>query len=231
MTGGNGLSWWWNQQHHHPHSWYWHHVWRPRLIIATTAALIFFLGYITGSGSPIPSHQFASTATVESRRWKRNQIPFLLRPDQLFPAIDPPEFAVEAGLGGRKVPPYVHYVFGLSPDFGGKPFGFIQYAALQSAVQILHPEKVLFHYLHEPQGWWWDRAKEVPGFIPVQTHDVTEVFGRPIEHFAHKADVRPFPASPSPSLSDGFRAGDPARGVAGLGRHLPRHGRLPRPRL
>lgn len=167
---------------------------RPRLVILISAMLVFYLGYITGAGSPTPSRLSSLSPSSSSSKGYfsrgKNKIPFLLKPAQLPPPSQPPDFAVTAD---RKVPPYVHYVFGLSPDFGGKPFGFLQYAAIQSALQILHPEKIYFHYVYEPKGWWWERQLEVEGFTPVKAREVDEIFGRPIEHFAHKADVRPFP--------------------------------------
>ncbi|KAI5479905.1 glycosyltransferase family 32 protein [Pseudohyphozyma bogoriensis] len=95
----------------------------------------------------------------------------------------------------RQIPPYVHYVFGLSPTFGGKSFAFIHYVCLSSALVILKPEVIYMHYVYEPTGWWWEQYKErvaksgTTRLQMVKQRDVTSVFGNSIEHFAHKADV------------------------------------------
>lgn len=60
----------------------------------------------------------------------------------------------------RKIPPIVHYVFGLSRDFGGKPFGFAQFVAMNSMLENIHPDKVMIWYKYEPTSWWWGKIKE-----------------------------------------------------------------------
>ncbi|KAM0750341.1 hypothetical protein T439DRAFT_381041 [Meredithblackwellia eburnea MCA 4105] len=95
----------------------------------------------------------------------------------------------------RQIPPYVHYVFGLSPSFGDKPFAFLTYLCLSSALVKLKPEVIYFHYVYLPQGWWWDQwvdrvqNSRTTRLQLVKQRDVTTVFGNPVEHFAHKADV------------------------------------------
>lgn len=95
----------------------------------------------------------------------------------------------------RQIPPYVHYVYGLSPTFGGKPFAFMHYVCLTSALRILKPEVIYFHYVYEPSGWYWEEWKRgvrksgTTRLEMVQQRDVAEIFGNPVEHFAHKADV------------------------------------------
>lgn len=95
----------------------------------------------------------------------------------------------------RQIPPYVHYVFGLSPTFGDKPFAFLTYVCLSSALVILKPEVIYFHHVYEPNGWWWEQWKArvaqsgTTRMQLVRQRDVVSVFGNPVEHFAHKADV------------------------------------------
>jgi hypothetical protein len=66
---------------------------------------------------------------------------------------------------------------------------------MSSALVILKPEIIYFHYVHEPTGWYWQQFKdrvEQSGTTRLQLvkqRDVTEIFGNPVEHFAHKADV------------------------------------------
>ncbi|GAA6024731.1 hypothetical protein JCM10207_002813 [Rhodosporidiobolus poonsookiae] len=96
----------------------------------------------------------------------------------------------------RQVPPYLHYVYGLSPTFGGKPFNFIHYVCLSSALHTLKPEVLFMHYVYEPDTWYWRRfvadveaTRGATRLEMVKERDVTEVHGNPVEHFAHKADV------------------------------------------
>lgn len=85
------------------------------------------------------------------------------------------------------IPNTIHFVFGLDENFGGKPFSFIHFLAVYCAWKVNRPDRILFHYHHEPDTFWWREAKKY-----VQLHQVEiprEVFGHPITHFAHKADV------------------------------------------
>ena len=125
-------------------------------------------------------------------------IPFLVSPELLPLTVQ----GLASGL--QPIPNLVHYVYGLSADFGGKPFLFAQYLALRSAVKQFHgehdrrageggPLRVIFHHLHLPTGIWWKRFQEEGesgGWLELKKcRDVKEIFGRPVEHFAHKADV------------------------------------------
>ena len=80
----------------------------------------------------------------------------------------------------RKVPPIVHYVFGMKDDFGGKPFSFVTFVTMNSMLENIRPEKVMFWYRHEPSGWWWNKIQEYAAKKGVQwemrkARDVTEV--------------------------------------------------------
>jgi hypothetical protein len=85
------------------------------------------------------------------------------------------------------IPNIIHFVFGLDKDFGGKPFSFLHYLAVYSAWKVNRPDKILFHYHYEPDTVWWKEAKP---YVQLNKVDVPEeVFGNPISHFAHKADI------------------------------------------
>lgn len=86
-----------------------------------------------------------------------------------------------------KIPNRIHYIFGLSPDFGGKPFSFIHYLAILSASVVNRPDAIVLHYQHAPEGIWWERAKQLAVLNPVSVPD--SVGGQAISHFAHRADV------------------------------------------
>lgn len=81
----------------------------------------------------------------------------------------------------------LHFIAGLDPDFGGKPFGFIHYMAIRSALEVNPGFTAYLYYQFEPKGPYWDLIKNDVITVPVQAP--TEIFDRPITHFAHKADV------------------------------------------
>jgi len=85
------------------------------------------------------------------------------------------------------IPNIIHFVYGLKSDFGGKGFSFVHFLAVVTAWKVNRPETIYFHYAYEPSGEWWEKAK--PYLALNRITPPTEIFGRPLEHFAHKADV------------------------------------------
>ncbi|GAA5917821.1 hypothetical protein JCM6882_004159 [Rhodosporidiobolus microsporus] len=144
--------------------------WRPRHIFLAVSALLLavFVFNRTTSSSHIPFHH---------------------------PLTTPSGNETFSPTSARQIPPYLHYVYGLSPTFGGKPFNFIHYLCLTSAFVTLKPEVIYFHYVYEPDTWYWRRFVQEMGESKttrlelVKERDVTEIHGNPVEHFAHKADV------------------------------------------
>lgn len=131
----------------------------------------------------------AVAAALLARRYHATRIPFH------YPLARPVGNTTFAPTEARKIPPYVHYVFGLAPPSPQNEFNFIHYLCLTSALVELKPQTVYFHYRFEPTSWYWSRFKleiersESTRLEMVQERDVTEVFGNPVEHYAHKADV------------------------------------------
>ena len=85
------------------------------------------------------------------------------------------------------IPNILHFVFGMAPDFGGKPFSLCHYLSVRSAVELNKPGKALFHYQYEPEGEWWQKAKPFLTLNKVVAPD--SFMGQPLYHVAHKADV------------------------------------------
>jgi hypothetical protein len=81
----------------------------------------------------------------------------------------------------------VHFCFGMTPDFGGRPFGFSHYLAVRSAWEVLEPDVILMHYVHEPQGHWWELAR--PYLHLHKVRPVAGIYGFPASHPAHRADI------------------------------------------
>jgi hypothetical protein len=85
------------------------------------------------------------------------------------------------------IPNIFHFVFGMAPDFGGKPFSLVHYLAIRSAVTLNNPDKVIFHYQYEPEGHWWQQARPLLHLNRIEAPQ--EVMGNRLYHVAHQADV------------------------------------------
>src|SRR6185503_11634821 len=90
-------------------------------------------------------------------------------------------------MGQNMIPNILHFVFGMAPDFGGKPFSLCHYLSVRSAVELNKPGKTFFHYQYEPEGEWWQKAK--PFLILNKVVAPESFMGQPLYHVAHKADV------------------------------------------
>ncbi|KAG1313755.1 hypothetical protein G6F64_002004 [Rhizopus arrhizus] len=85
----------------------------------------------------------------------------------------------------RRIPKIVHFVYGLrDPE---PTLDLIHYIAIKSAHDTLKPEKIMFHYHHLPVGENFERARPMLTLNKVPL--VEKVFGRPVSHYAHRADV------------------------------------------
>lgn len=92
-----------------------------------------------------------------------------------------------AASSAAAVPRLLHFIFGLSADFGGKPFGLVHHLVIAAAQHAAAPVATYFYYAHEPSGEWWEAAK--PSLALRKVVAPTSVFGRPVRKFAHQADV------------------------------------------
>jgi hypothetical protein len=85
------------------------------------------------------------------------------------------------------IPRIVHFCFGFSPDFGHKPWSLIHYVSVASALRHIKPDEAFIHFEYQPRGPWWDLTRSM--VRPVQIRAPREVFGNPVTHPAHRADV------------------------------------------
>jgi hypothetical protein len=85
------------------------------------------------------------------------------------------------------IPNVIHFIFGLKEDFGEKPFAFIHYLTIKTAHECNKPDLMKFHYKYEPYGEWWEKSKEYLTLIKIEPPK--EIFGNPLLHYAHQADV------------------------------------------
>ncbi|MCY2994491.1 MAG: glycosyltransferase, partial [Planctomycetota bacterium] len=83
-----------------------------------------------------------------------------------------------------RIPNIFHFCFGFQPD---AKFGFLEYLAIKSAYELNRPERIYLHYQHECSGEWWQKARELVTLNRIEAP--SEIYGRPLKHFAHRADV------------------------------------------
>jgi len=95
--------------------------------------------------------------------------------------------ALVAALPPTAVPKVLHFIFGLSSDFGGKPFGLVHHLVIRAALRSVQPELAMFHHAHEPSGEWWEKTKQLVHLRKVKSP--TAIHGHPLRRFAHQADV------------------------------------------
>ena len=85
------------------------------------------------------------------------------------------------------IPKVLHYCFGMAADAGGKPWSLVHYVCLRSAIERIKPTDVFFYCEHEPTGPWWELSR---GIVSVERIKAPrEIFGNPVVHQAHRADV------------------------------------------
>ena len=84
-------------------------------------------------------------------------------------------------------PNILHFIFGMAPDFGGKPFSLVHYLSIKSAVELNNPDSCFFHYQYEPSGPWWEKAKKYLTLNKITAPD--RIMGNRLCHVAHQADV------------------------------------------
>jgi len=85
------------------------------------------------------------------------------------------------------IPKVLHYCFGMSSDFGGKPWSLIHYVCLKSAVERIKPTDVFFYCEYEPTGPWWELTRRMVTIRKIRAP--REIFNNPLLHVAHRADV------------------------------------------
>jgi hypothetical protein len=90
-------------------------------------------------------------------------------------------------LQKQRIPKIVHYCFGLSSNFGYKPWSLVHYVCVRSAINKIRPEKAYLYYEYEPSGPWWELTKPLVELVKIKAP--REIFGRPLTNVAHRADV------------------------------------------
>lgn len=86
------------------------------------------------------------------------------------------------------IPKLIHFIFGFSKDPGKFSFNYVHYLGILSAHKV-HPQHkiVMWAGLEPIDNFWWDEAKKL--FELIIINPPTEIFGNPLLHYAHQADV------------------------------------------
>jgi hypothetical protein len=87
------------------------------------------------------------------------------------------------------IPNVIHFVYGFAPK-AAEAFGVRHYLAVASAVGCNQPDRTMIHTPLSADGnVWWKRALALPSVVLRPTDPPAEVYGRPLRHYAHQADV------------------------------------------
>ena len=85
------------------------------------------------------------------------------------------------------IPRKIHFVYVSSPADGGLDFSFCYWVAVRSAIKSNPGYEVHLWYEHEPASAYWDDLKKE--IILHQIKAPESIFGNPVPHYAHKADI------------------------------------------
>ncbi len=86
------------------------------------------------------------------------------------------------------IPNILHFIYlKNSNSIGNKNFGLSHYLSLKSAIEINKPEKTFLYYNEDQDGEFWQMVKQIT--IPTKIDLPTQIFGQPIYHIAHSADI------------------------------------------
>ncbi len=83
------------------------------------------------------------------------------------------------------IPKHLHFIFGMTPT--DKQWSLVHHVCVRSAIEKIKPDDVSFYTQYEPSGPWWDLTRPLVNLRPIVAP--SEVFGRPVDHPAHRADV------------------------------------------
>src|SRR5215475_5367805 len=86
-----------------------------------------------------------------------------------------------------RIPKILHYCFGFHRSFGGKPWSMVYFVCVKSAIERIKPDQAFIYYEFEPKGPWWEQTCKIA--TPVKMRAPRHIFGNPLYHPAHRADV------------------------------------------
>ncbi|KAK4533493.1 hypothetical protein CCYA_CCYA17G4375 [Cyanidiococcus yangmingshanensis] len=149
------------------------------------------------SGSSLKRHLLPMMALLVAFFFVFRVPPQVLLPDYWKPTwfYAPLNFSYEVELASAVpvmepttvIPNIVHFIHGLTPDFGKRPFGLVEYLAVKAAHDVIKPSTIYLHYMYRPEGEWFERARPFLTLVPVT--DIHPLQNVSMQHYAHLADV------------------------------------------
>ena len=112
----------------------------------------------------------------------------------------------------QRIPKIVHFIFGLRKPESlknnitkgsrsryqtkgdrlltklDKEFSLVHALVILAAHKSINPETIYFHYVHEPQGKYWDRVKHLLVLTKIDRVP-KRIYGQPVRNIAHQADI------------------------------------------
>jgi hypothetical protein len=85
------------------------------------------------------------------------------------------------------IPNKLHFVFGLTENFGLKPWKLCHYLAVKSAIDLNNPEKCYLYYKYKPSGEWFEKIEHKLELVKIEPP--LSIFNRPLMHIAHQSDI------------------------------------------
>lgn len=85
------------------------------------------------------------------------------------------------------IPKKAHFVYGLQEDFGNKPFGFPHWVAITSFIRKNPDYQIYYWYKYLPDNKYFRDLKN--DLTLLEVNPPNEIFGNPLLHVAHKADI------------------------------------------
>lgn len=87
------------------------------------------------------------------------------------------------------IPKIIHFIFGLSEDFGEMPFSKFHYWSILSAKIINKDYEIVLHYFYEPiNNEWWEKCRTIARLDRI-TYLSVSIAGRSMIKHAHRADI------------------------------------------
>jgi len=161
-----------------------------KLLLAYIATTILFIVAVCLMGSPSkffrslgPRKTFPPRNADLNSLYDLETVPASVGLYQ-FPVVIKDKKALYNNYGITKIPKIIHFVYGLKQD---SIFGLVQYLSVASAYVVHKPYIIYLHCANIPTGFYWELVSNMVVINIIR--DVNMIFGNPVIHYAHKADI------------------------------------------
>lgn len=91
----------------------------------------------------------------------------------------------------QRIPRFFHFVYGLRRQT--EPFHLVHYLCLESCLRVNRPDRLLFHYHHEPWGEYWDLVRDRIQLVQIPRPEFLKGYRYTERHmekyrYAHESD-------------------------------------------